>query len=102
MRGAPAWAGMEELAHTLVYDLRIVTPQGAGHPLPAAWANAVTVPTLVMDGERSEEWMHHSVAALAALLPHSRRVTFPGADHGVAPDALVPVLTEFFGTQPAD
>jgi pimeloyl-ACP methyl ester carboxylesterase len=70
----------------------------SGTPLLQRWAAAVTVPTLVMAGESSEPWQHRSVQGLTELLPDARRHTFPGADHGVAPEILAPVLSEFCET----
>ena len=95
LRGTPAWPALEALVHTTPYDAAIMDGRMSGQPLPPEWADLVTVPTLVMDGEKSAAWQHHSAQALADLLPGGRRQTFPGADHGVAPDALVPVLRAF-------
>jgi pimeloyl-ACP methyl ester carboxylesterase len=95
MRDTPAWPALEARVHTAPYEATIMAGHMSGRPLPAEWAELVTVPTLVMDGEKSEAWQHHSAQALAELLPSARRQTFPGADHGVAPDALVPVLRAF-------
>ncbi len=95
MRQSPGWPGMEAIVHTAAYDAEIMADQERGDPLPAAWATQVTIPALIMDGENSPAWMHRSMAALAHLLPDTRRHTFPGADHGVAPEALVPVLRDF-------
>jgi pimeloyl-ACP methyl ester carboxylesterase len=95
MRQGPAWPALEAVVHTAAYDATIMADQERGGPLPAAWASQVTVPTLIMDGENSPAWMHHSMDALTALLPDTRRHTFPGADHSVAPDALAPVLRDF-------
>lgn len=33
--------------------------------------------------------------ALAALLPDAKRVTLPGQDHAVAPEAIAPVVRDF-------
>jgi pimeloyl-ACP methyl ester carboxylesterase len=84
------------MVHTTPYDLAVMADSQSGHALPAQGAVSVTMPTLIMDGENSEPWQHHSARALADLLPDARWRTFPGADHGIAPDALVPVLHEFF------
>ena len=40
--------------------------------------------------------MRTAADALAALLPDARRVTIPDQDHGVAPEAIAPVLAEFY------
>ncbi len=95
MRQGPAWRALEAVVHTAAYDAAIMADQERGDPLPAAWATQVTVPTLIMDGENSPAWMHHSMDALAQLLPHAQRHTFPHADHGIAPDVLAPVLRAF-------
>jgi hypothetical protein len=68
----------------------------AGGPLPSSWASAVTMPTLVMDGGRSEAWQRRATRALVELLPLAEYRSFPEADHGVAPEILAPVLMEFF------
>lgn len=95
MRQGPAWPALEAIVATAAYDAMIMAGQERGDPLPAAWATQVTIPTLIMDGANSPAWMHHAMDALARLLPDSRRPTFPGADHGVAPEALTPVLRDF-------
>jgi len=95
LRQSPMWPGLEAVVHTAAYDATIMADQERGDPLPAAWATQVTIPTLIMDGENSPAWQHRSMDALAALLPNTQRHTFPGADHGVAPDVLAPVLRDF-------
>lgn len=95
MRQSPIWPGMEAIVHTAAYDAAIMADQERGEPLPAAWASQVTIPVLIMDGENSPPWQHRSMDALAELLPDTRRHTFPGADHGVPPDVLAPVLRAF-------
>ncbi|SRR6266545_7282902 len=60
-----------------------------------------TVPTLVIDGGESPAYMHHGTQALADVLPHARRRTLEGQDHGAAPEVLAPVLVEFFIVQQA-
>ncbi len=96
MRHAPMWPAMEALAHTLAYDGRVMGTNMSGNQLPSAWAAAVTIPTLVMDGGNSPAWQAHAVDALASSLPHAQRRTLAGQDHGAAPEALAPILTEFF------
>jgi len=96
LRNAPMWPAMERLAHTIAYDGAVMGGNLSGKPLPREWATSVTVPTLVLDGERSEPWQHNAVQALADLLPAARRLTLAGQDHGAAPEVLAPVLEEFF------
>jgi pimeloyl-ACP methyl ester carboxylesterase len=98
MRGAPMWPGMEALAHTIAYDGRVMGEQMGGSPLPASWADDITLPTLVLDGGNSPPWQHHATAALAELLPHARHRTLEGQDHGADPTVLAPILLEFLAS----
>lgn len=96
MRFMPAWARLKAVAHTLPYDTALVFPYQGGLPYPeGAWAS-VTVPTLVADGGKSPAWMRNSVAALAKALPAADHRTLDGQTHIVKPEALAPVLREFF------
>lgn len=98
MRNDPMWAGMEDAAHTLAYDGTIMGDTVSGNPLPPKrWASA-TVPTLVMDGGKSPAWLRHAAQATAAILPNAKYRTLEGEEHGVAPEALAPVLEEFFAS----
>jgi alpha-beta hydrolase superfamily lysophospholipase len=95
MRGAPFFAGMEAVAHTLAYDGRVVGDSMAGKP-PAVerWA-AVTAPTLVLDGGTTP-WLTAGADAIAGVLPNAQRRTLAGQTHDVAPYALAPALADFF------
>lgn len=66
MRGTPAWSGLEALAHTTPDDAAIMAGHMSGQPLPPEWADLVKMPTLVMDGEKSEAWQHHSAFCAAS------------------------------------
>jgi pimeloyl-ACP methyl ester carboxylesterase len=93
MRSEPIWPAMESVAHTLVYDTTIMADQES---LLAERAPSVAAPALVMDGGASPPWMHNAAQALAERLPNSRRRTLEGQTHQAAPEALTPVLVEFF------
>jgi pimeloyl-ACP methyl ester carboxylesterase len=58
---------------------------------------SITVPTLVMNGEKSMDFMHAAAGRIASLVPEGRHTTIKGQAHGVTADATVPVLVEFFG-----
>jgi pimeloyl-ACP methyl ester carboxylesterase len=96
MQKAPMWPTMEAVAHTLVYDATISADYLKGKPLPAKRWASVTIPTLVMDGGESPPMMHSGALALTGILPNAQHRRFPGQDHGVADEVLVPVLVEFF------
>ncbi len=91
MRHAPMWPAIERLAPTLIYDVTIV---GDGR-LPTERLAAVTIPTLVIAGEKSPAWARNAVQALAEALPGGQHRTLAGQTHNVAPEALAPVVIEF-------
>jgi pimeloyl-ACP methyl ester carboxylesterase len=99
MKEDPMWAAMEEIAHTLTYDGIIMGDTQSGKPLPVRRWISVTAPTLVMDGGESPPWLRNAAQALTRILPNAQYRTLKGQDHSVAvmaPEALVPVLEEFF------
>ena len=63
----------------------------------AEWA-AVKVPTLVAAGGKSPAWIANGTRALAEALPDATYRTLPGQNHMVKPQAIAPVLTDFFTT----
>jgi pimeloyl-ACP methyl ester carboxylesterase len=85
------WPLLESLAPTLLYDMTI----GGDLSLPADRVRTVTVPTLVMDGGRSQPWLQAAVAALADVLPHATRQTVEGITHTIEAEAIAPVIRGF-------
>jgi hypothetical protein len=55
----------------------------------------VNVPALVIDGGETP-WLSHAAQAVAEILPNAQRSTLKGQPHNVAPEAIAPVLIEFF------
>jgi pimeloyl-ACP methyl ester carboxylesterase len=92
---SPMGAGLEKLAHTLPYDERIMERYQLGRPLPSEWRDSVTVPTLVMDGGNSPEWIRNAARALLQRLPDVQYRTLEGLDHTDDPAAVAPVLETF-------
>jgi pimeloyl-ACP methyl ester carboxylesterase len=96
MLQSPMVASMEPVAHTVSYDGRVMLRGSMhGEPLPVEWRDSVTVPTLVMGGGNSPEWLHNACRALVVLLPDVSYRTLEGQDHAAAPDAIAPALEEF-------
>jgi len=96
MRIMPAWSKLKAVAPTVVYDAAIVDDYQKGSPLPSDLWTSVTMPTLVAVGGKSPDWMRHGMRALADVLPNARHSTLEGQTHIVKPEALAPVLVEFF------
>ncbi len=96
MATGPAWPWLTGLAHTLPYDLTIC---GQGNGLPDGMLAKIAVPTLVIGGGTSPEWMPASARAVAEAVPGARYETLEGQDHGVLqhPESLRSLLTEFLG-----
>jgi pimeloyl-ACP methyl ester carboxylesterase len=93
MRGQPSWAAFEAIAPTLAYDNAVL----AGGAVPRDLASAITVPTLVATGSNSPQPLQQAARATADALAPARFRVLDGQTHDVAPDALAPVLVEFFG-----
>ncbi|MGC4837867.1 alpha/beta fold hydrolase [Micromonospora vinacea] len=90
MRDGPGWPAMEALAHTLVYDLTLLTA------LPAEALTTLTIPTLVLDSAQSDARLHGCAQGVAEALPAGRHRTLPGEWHGVSDEVLAPVLADHF------
>jgi pimeloyl-ACP methyl ester carboxylesterase len=91
MRQAPVWPMFEAVAPTLAYDDAIL-----GHSVPTDVAAQVTTPTLVMAGGATYPFMHETAHMLEAAMPNAQRRTLDGQTHDAAPEAVAPVLVEFF------
>jgi pimeloyl-ACP methyl ester carboxylesterase len=86
---------MEAVAHTLPYDGAVMGDTVSGNPLPAERWTSVTMPTLVIDGGASPEWVRNAVRRLLEVLPDARHRTLEGQTHDVDPEVLAPVVQEF-------
>jgi pimeloyl-ACP methyl ester carboxylesterase len=93
VRNSPMWSALLDMVPSLNYDAAVL---GESAMPPAEWLASITLPTLVVDGENSNSWAKEAVRVLAETLPAGHRHTLEGHDHVLAPDALAPVMTEFF------
>lgn len=96
MRLFPVWKRLKAVAHTLPYDFAIMGDTVWGKPLSAEQWSAVTVPTLVMDGEKSPKRARHAAAAISQVLPEAQHTTLKGQGIDVAPTAIAPATAQFF------
>lgn len=90
MLASPAWPALEALAHTLVYDLTITSS------LTRQLLATVSMPTLVVNSESSDDRLRSWAADLAGALPDARHQELKGSWHGVAIDDLALALTAFW------
>jgi pimeloyl-ACP methyl ester carboxylesterase len=91
-RSQPWWPSQEALAHTLAYDATIM----GDYSLPTEQAASVKVPTLVMAGGASWDWMQNTAKTLATIIPDSQYQILEGQEHNVNPAVMAPALKEFF------
>jgi pimeloyl-ACP methyl ester carboxylesterase len=92
MKRSPEWEAIKKIDVTLAYDFAVL---GDG-AVPQDIVKAIRVPTLVMNGDNSMDFMHLTADRIAALLPHPQRKTLKGQTHQVEAEAMAPVLVEFF------
>ena len=93
MRSSEMWPGLEALAPTLAYDMAVL---GENRSVPEELAGKVTAATLVMFGEKSPPSMRETAHALKGAISNSQLRMLIGQTHDVQPEALAPVLAEFF------
>lgn len=95
MKQSPYWAPVEEIAHTISYDGRIMGTTMSGNPLPAdRWAD-VKAPVLVLYGDKTWPALSAGAEAVAAHLPTATLKAIPGENHATEAATLAPVLREF-------
>ena len=98
---SPGWGKNKAVAHTLVYDVAVMGDRQSGKRLDAQQWKRVTVPTLVASGSKSPTWVRNAAEQLAETLPMADYRVLEGQRHYVKPDAMAPVLTDFFtGARP--
>jgi uncharacterized protein YegL len=92
MKQSPDWKEMERLGGTLKYDYEVL---GDGN-IPVTSAKNLAMPTLIMNGEKGGDAMQEAADSLKAIIPQASRKTLKDQAHEVSPEALAPVLMEFF------
>lgn len=94
VRALPSWPSRVAAAHTVVRE-RLVDPP---YPFDAARFAALGVPTLLLAGGDSPEFLAASTAALAAAIPGVRVTTMAGQQHvamDTVPELFVSTVLEF-------
>ena len=86
------WSKLKAVAHTLPYDAAVM----GDFSLPTQRLGSVTIPTLAIDGDKTDPRLRRAVQAVTQALPRAHRRTLKGQTHNVKPQILTPVLVEFF------
>jgi pimeloyl-ACP methyl ester carboxylesterase len=89
-----AWKRNKLVVNTLPYDLTILDDRSVLNER----SSSISVPTLVIGGEKSPKVLRDAVTAVANALPNGQSRFLSGQDHNISSRALAPVLFEYFGT----
>jgi pimeloyl-ACP methyl ester carboxylesterase len=98
LKQSPYWAPVEEVAHTISYDGRIMGTTMSGKPLPTDRWSAVTAPVLVLHGDQTAPTLVTGAQAMATHLPTATLTPIPGENHSTTPTTLAPTLRNFAHT----
>jgi pimeloyl-ACP methyl ester carboxylesterase len=94
MRQSPVWPVFEAVAPTLQYDDTVM----GDFSVPTDLAAKVTAPALVMAGGvgPSPDFMRDTAQKIQQAIPNAEYRVIEGQGHDVSPDAVAPLLIEFF------
>jgi hypothetical protein len=81
---------LEWVAHTFPYDAAIIRSAAV------ARLSTITTPTLVLASVASDDRLRSWAQQLRDTLPNASLRMLKGEWHGIPPEALAPVLAEFF------
>ncbi len=91
-RRSPMWPGMEAVAPSLAHDNAVM---GDGL-VPRDLLASIAVPVLAVAGGASPAWLREAAQEVAEAAPEGTYRALEGQTHMVDPNALAPVLAEFF------
>jgi pimeloyl-ACP methyl ester carboxylesterase len=86
------WHKLEKVAHTLPYDAAVMTD----FRIPRARLGSIDVPSLIMNGSKTDARLRDAARKLAEAIPRATRRELAGQTHNVKPAVLVPAVVEFF------
>jgi pimeloyl-ACP methyl ester carboxylesterase len=86
------WRKLEAVAHTLPYDAALMT----AFRIPRARFASIGVPTLVMNGAKTDARLRDAAHAIADVIPAAQYRELAGQTHNVKPDVLTPAVVDFF------
>jgi pimeloyl-ACP methyl ester carboxylesterase len=92
----PMFKQIKAVAHTLAYDTALLSPYQTGEPLPVNRFGDVRVPTRLLLGGKSPEWIANAAHALERVLPAGELTVLDGQTHMLKPKVTAPVVRQFF------
>jgi len=94
----PIWPAFEAMARSMPYDSMLSDDAGA---VPTAELARIPVPTLVLAGDESPEWMLDTCRGIAEGIPEGRFARMPSAGHLMDDVAGADLLAAFYAEAPA-
>jgi pimeloyl-ACP methyl ester carboxylesterase len=85
------WRKLEAVAHTLPYDAAVMS----AFRVPRARFGSIGVPTLVMNGAKTDPRLREAARAIVDAIPAARHRELAGQTHNVKPGVLTPAVLEF-------
>jgi pimeloyl-ACP methyl ester carboxylesterase len=95
MSSMPGGGRMRTIAHTVAYDATIMNPYQQGSTSPKELCSSVQVPTLVVVGGKSPQWMQGGFEMVAAWVPNARLARLDGQAHMVKAKVTAPMVSGF-------
>ncbi|MEX0347437.1 MAG: alpha/beta fold hydrolase [Rhizobiaceae bacterium] len=95
LRASPAWPARVAAAHTIGRELRVIEGFDPGK-LPL---EKISIPTLLLHGADSPDFLVNSMHKLASLMPYAKQVALEGQQHvamDTAPQMLTDAVVEFW------
>lgn len=95
LRASPAWPARLAAAHTIPRELRTIET----FALEAIHPDRIPVPTLLLHGSDSPDFLKDSMTRLAELVPHAKSVSLAGQQHvamDTAPQLLNDAIVDFW------
>jgi pimeloyl-ACP methyl ester carboxylesterase len=96
----PMFKQITAVAHTLAYDTAILARYQTGDPSPLDRFADVRVPTRLLLGGKSPEWITNAAHSLEHVLPAGELTVLDGQTHMLKPKMTAPVVREFFTAGP--
>ena len=89
---------LESMAPTLAYDLAVMGNLEHGGAVPTQLLRRIAVPTLVLNGGESPQFMSESGRQIASSLPDGHQEILDGQEHFVPAADLAPRIAQFLRT----
>jgi pimeloyl-ACP methyl ester carboxylesterase len=85
------WRKLKAVAHTLPYDAAVMN----AFRIPRVRFASIRIPTLVMNGTRTDDRLKEAARTMAQVVPHAHHRELAGQTHNVRPDVLTAASVDF-------